>query len=178
MKLNKRSDFPLSLRYRSVIDPLSVRFRFVYGTSGFFDGIFPSRSGHEFEGDLRYLAGSVVSGRGYIIGVCLVPAYEIGRRLQIPYFTGHLFSVLGHFGSIFAAFGQFRPVFRSDFPFFLFFRLRDMVYSRGRCDHVLLPIRTTVCGITSVHECCTKNDPKMTPKMTPKMSPKLPSKVI
>jgi hypothetical protein len=60
--------------------------------------------------------GLVVSGRGYIIGVCLVPAYEIGRRLQTPYFTEHLFSVLGHFGSIFALIGQFRPFFGAHFP--------------------------------------------------------------
>jgi hypothetical protein len=41
MKLNKRSDFPLSLRYRSVIDPLSVRFRSVNGTSGFSEIFLP-----------------------------------------------------------------------------------------------------------------------------------------
>jgi hypothetical protein len=39
-----------------------------------------------------------------------------GRSLESAYFSGHLFSVLGHFGSIFALIGQFRPFLRPDFP--------------------------------------------------------------
>jgi hypothetical protein len=41
--------------------------------------------------------------------------------VKVHWFVGALFPVSVHFGSIFALIGQFRPVFRSDFPFFLFF---------------------------------------------------------
>jgi hypothetical protein len=82
---------------------------------------------------------------------CVSWALEIGRRLQIPYFTGHLFLVSGHFRPVSVNFDRFLGLI---FPFGVHFWSRHMVYSHGGRHADVLPIKNEVVSRESVRNRC------------------------
>jgi hypothetical protein len=87
------------------------------------------------------------------VWVCLVRAYEIGRRLQTPYFAGGILSIFGGFLNISVNFDRFLGLI---FPFWAHFQFRDTVYKRRESEADVLPIGDTTLGITSVRNRCQK----------------------